>query len=119
MRSGALKAMAVATPSKAMPNVPTVRSLGFPNLELQGWNGFLAPAQTPKAIVARLHGAIAKILSDPAVQDKLKVQGVEPLPLHGATTRQRFLDAAVNRRAERAHRLQHFLHVLCGRLMPE
>ncbi len=43
VRSGALKAMAVATPSSAMPNVPTVRQLGFPNLELQGWNGFLAP----------------------------------------------------------------------------
>jgi tripartite-type tricarboxylate transporter receptor subunit TctC len=47
VRSGALKALAVATPSAAMPKVPTVRQLGFPNLELQGWNGFLAPKGTP------------------------------------------------------------------------
>ena len=43
VRTGQLKAMAVATRSAAMPDVPTVRELGFPNLELRGWNGFFAP----------------------------------------------------------------------------
>ena len=41
-------------PSTALPDVPTVRELGFPNLELRGWNGFFAPKGTPEAIVARL-----------------------------------------------------------------
>ncbi len=54
VRTGALKALAVATPSAALPDVPTVRELGFPNLELHGWNGFFAPKGTPEAIVARL-----------------------------------------------------------------
>ena len=55
VRTGQLKAMAVATKSVALPDVPTVRELGFPNLELQGWNGFLAPKGTPDAVVARLN----------------------------------------------------------------
>ena len=59
VRTGQLKALAVATKSVALPNVPTVRELGFPNLELQGWNGFLAPKGTPDAVVARLQQEIA------------------------------------------------------------
>ena len=51
--------MAVATKSVALPNVPTVRELGFPNLELQGWNGFLAPKGTPEPVIARLQQEIA------------------------------------------------------------
>ena len=47
-------------------------------------NGFLAPAQTPKPIIAQLHGEITKILALPAVQDRLKPQGIEPLPLSPA-----------------------------------
>jgi tripartite-type tricarboxylate transporter receptor subunit TctC len=43
VRTGQLKALAVATKSVALPNVPTVRALGYPNLELQGWNGFSRP----------------------------------------------------------------------------
>ena len=53
VRTDQLKALAVATKSVALPNVPTVRELGFPNLELQGWNGFLAPKGTPEAVVAQ------------------------------------------------------------------
>src|SRR4029453_8880643 len=52
VRTNQLKAMAVATKSVALPNVPTTRALGFPNLELQGWNGFLVAKGTPEPIVA-------------------------------------------------------------------
>ena len=48
-----------------MPDVPTVREMGFPNLELQGWNGFLAPKGTPEPIVARLQQEIAAAASAP------------------------------------------------------
>src|SRR5688572_14207364 len=78
VRSGALKAMAVATPSKAMPNVPTVRSLGFPNLELQGWNGFLAPKGTPAPVVERLHKEIAAASKHPDVIKRMTEVGAEP-----------------------------------------
>jgi tripartite-type tricarboxylate transporter receptor subunit TctC len=78
VRAGSLKAMAVATKSAAMPNVPTVRELGFPNLELQGWNGFLAPKGTPEAIVARLQREIAAAVKHPDVQKRMSDVGAEP-----------------------------------------
>jgi tripartite-type tricarboxylate transporter receptor subunit TctC len=78
VRAGSLKAMAVATKSAAMPNVPTVRELGFPNLELQGWNGFLAPKGTPEVIVARLQREIAAAVKHPDVQKRMSDVGAEP-----------------------------------------
>ena len=78
VRSGALKAMAVATPSAAMPKVPTVRQLGFPNLELQGWNGFLAPKGTPAPVVARLQQEIAAASKHPDVRKRMTEVGAEP-----------------------------------------
>jgi len=83
IRDGRLLALAVTTQkrSAALPDVPTTLELGFPDSDYTFWNGFLAPAQTPKPIIERLHGEIAKVLAQPAVQEKLKVQGVEPLPL--------------------------------------
>jgi tripartite-type tricarboxylate transporter receptor subunit TctC len=78
VRTGALKAMAVATPSTAMPDVPTVRQLGFPNLELQGWNGFLAPKATPAAVITRLHQEIAAASKHPDVQKRMMEVGAEP-----------------------------------------
>jgi tripartite-type tricarboxylate transporter receptor subunit TctC len=78
VRSGALKAMAVATPSTAMPKVPTVRQLGFPNLELQGWNGFLAPKGTPAQVVGRLQQEIAAASKHPAVRQRMAEVGAEP-----------------------------------------
>jgi tripartite-type tricarboxylate transporter receptor subunit TctC len=78
VRSGALKALAVATPSVAMPKVPTVRALGFPNLELQGWNGFLAPKGTPAQVVARLQQEMAAASKHPNVVKRMAEVGAEP-----------------------------------------
>ena len=54
----------VATRSPALPDVPTVREQGFAFLELQGWNGFFAPAGTPDAIVQRLHKEIVAAVEE-------------------------------------------------------
>ena len=78
VRSGQMKALAVATKSVALPNVPTVRELGFPNLELQGWNGFLAPKGTPEPVVARLQQEIAAAVKHPDVQKRMTDVGAEP-----------------------------------------
>src|SRR5262245_52853304 len=78
VRTGQLKALAVATKSVALPNVPTVRELGFPNLELQGWNGFLAPKGTPAPIVARLQQEIAAAARHPDVVKRMTDVGAEP-----------------------------------------
>ncbi len=78
VRSGQLKALAVATKSVALPNVSTVRELGFPNLELQGWNGFLAPKGTPEPVVARLQQEIAAAARHPDVVKRMTDVGAEP-----------------------------------------
>jgi tripartite-type tricarboxylate transporter receptor subunit TctC len=78
VRTGQLTALAVATKSVALPNVPTVRELGFPNLELRGWNGFLAPKGTPEPIVARLQQEIAAAARHPDVVKRMTDVGAEP-----------------------------------------
>ncbi|ARQ03140.1 hypothetical protein CAK95_23145 [Pseudorhodoplanes sinuspersici] len=79
-KAGALRPLAVqsATRSSALPDVPTVREQGFAFLELQGWNGFFAPAGTPDAIVARLHKAIVAASQAPDVRAKMAMVGAEP-----------------------------------------
>jgi tripartite-type tricarboxylate transporter receptor subunit TctC len=78
VRTGQLKALAVATKSVALPNVATVRELGFPNLELQGWNGFLAPKGTPEPVLARLQQEIAAAARHPDVVKRMTDVGAEP-----------------------------------------
>src|SRR5262245_15336808 len=78
VRTGQLKALAVATRAAALPDVPTVAQLGFPNLELRGWNGFFAPKGTPEPVVARLHQEIAAAAKHPDVQKRMTDVGAEP-----------------------------------------
>ena len=73
-----LKAMAVATKSAALPEVPTTRDMGYPNLELQGWNGFLAPKGTPDAIVARIQQQVAEAVKRPDNAKRMTDVGAEP-----------------------------------------
>jgi tripartite-type tricarboxylate transporter receptor subunit TctC len=78
VRGGSLKAMAVATKSAALPDVPTARDMGYPNLELQGWNGFLAPKGTPDAIVARIQANVAAAAKRPDIAKRMTDVGAEP-----------------------------------------
>lgn len=80
MRSGALKPVATlsATRATAMPQVPTVREQGFPNAELQGWNGYFAPARTPEPILARLQAEIAAASRHPPLAARIVELGAEP-----------------------------------------
>jgi tripartite-type tricarboxylate transporter receptor subunit TctC len=55
-----------------------VRELGFPNLELQGWNGFLAPKGTPGPVVARLQQEIAAAARHADVRRRMDDVGAEP-----------------------------------------
>jgi tripartite-type tricarboxylate transporter receptor subunit TctC len=79
VRSGALKPMATlsATRIPTLPDVPTVRELGLPNMEMRGWNGFFAPARTPDAVIARLNGEIVKAARQPEVQSRMAEVGAE------------------------------------------
>ena len=78
VRAGALKALAVTNRSAALPELATTRELGFPNLDLRGWNGFFAPKGTPEAVIARLHQEIAAAAKHPDVQKRMIDVGAEP-----------------------------------------
>ena len=90
VRAGTLKPMATlaAQRSAALPDVPTVREQGFPNMELRGWNGFFAPARTPEAVIARLHRDIAAAAAHPEVRRRMEEVGAEPVGSSPAELRQ-------------------------------
>jgi tripartite-type tricarboxylate transporter receptor subunit TctC len=79
MRSGNLRGLATLSPKRTvpMPDLPTVREQGYPNMELFGWNGFFAPAKTPPAIVATIQAEMAKAARDPDVKRRLADVGAE------------------------------------------
>src|SRR5262249_54788046 len=78
VRAGALKALAVSSRSSALPEVPSARELGFPNLDLRGWNGFFAPKGTPEAVVARLEQEVAPAAGHPEGQKRKDGGGAGP-----------------------------------------
>ena len=73
IREGKLRPIGVTTPKRfrGLPDVPTIAELGYPGYDFSSWFGVLAPAGTPKPVIDRLHGEIAKALNDPSVQQKL------------------------------------------------
>jgi tripartite-type tricarboxylate transporter receptor subunit TctC len=81
IRAGTLKALATnsAQRSPALPNVPTVREMGLPKLEMEGWNGLFAPAKAPKEIIDRLSREVAAAVKNPEVQKRLAAIAAEPV----------------------------------------
>ena len=79
-RGGKLKLIGVAQsgPNPAFPDAPTIASTGLPGFTFQSWFAVMAPAGTPKDIVARLNAEIVKALADPGVQQQLRDQGLTP-----------------------------------------
>jgi len=66
--------------SPIYPDAPTIAESGFPGFEASVWYGFIAPANTPKAIVTRLHDEVQKALQSKEVRDRLANAGGEVLP---------------------------------------
>jgi tripartite-type tricarboxylate transporter receptor subunit TctC len=75
-----LVVLAVSSPKRMplLPNVPSVAELGYPDAVFRFWNGISAPANTPRAVVDRLHDVTNEALKDPGLQEKLAKLGVEP-----------------------------------------
>ncbi|MGH8620039.1 MAG: Bug family tripartite tricarboxylate transporter substrate binding protein [Burkholderiales bacterium] len=82
VQSGRLKALAVGSAKRvaSAPDVPTVAETGYPGFEYANWNALFAPAGTPAAIVNKLNAEVVRILSDPALAQRLSAQGAEPAP---------------------------------------
>ncbi len=80
IRDGRLRALAVASARRAsvLPNVPTLDESGLRGYEASTFIGVLAPAETPKAVVAQLNAAMLKVMGTPAVFQRLRELGTEP-----------------------------------------
>ena len=78
VRSGKLRLLAVTTRSRLpqFPDVPTMSESGLPGFEFNSWFALMAPAHTPKPIIARLNEELQKALSDPDVRERLNAQGL-------------------------------------------
>ena len=81
IRKGTLRALATnaSTRIPALPDVPTVRELGFPGIEANGWNGLFAPAKTPRDIIDRLQKEVAAAVRHPDLVRRFNDLGAEPL----------------------------------------
>lgn len=77
IQAGKLRALAVAAPKRVegLPDVPTFAEAGMKDMNNMAWYGLVAPANTPAAIVTRVHDAAVKALQDPAVKRRLADSG--------------------------------------------
>jgi tripartite-type tricarboxylate transporter receptor subunit TctC len=77
-KTGKLLPLAVGSASRVpqLPNVPTVAESGLPGFETSSWYGFVAPANMPKDILAKLNAEIVKALKSPSIAEALDKAGV-------------------------------------------
>jgi len=81
IKAGKLRALAVLAPqrSDALPDVPTATEAGLPDLDVTTWYGLLAPAATPKPIIARLNAEIVQTMREPELNERLAAMAVDPV----------------------------------------
>lgn len=97
IRSGKLKALATNATRRIpdLPDVPTVRELGFAAIEVDGWNGFFVPARTPREVIERLNKEAIAAARHPDVARRFKELGAEAV---GSTPAEQ--DAILKRQIE-------------------
>ena len=81
VKAGKLRALAVtsAKPSPVLPEIPTVAESGVPGFESIAWYGVVAPAGTPRDIIAKLNTEMARILNLPDIKQRLIEMGSPPV----------------------------------------
>ncbi|HYC46807.1 MAG TPA: tripartite tricarboxylate transporter substrate binding protein [Burkholderiales bacterium] len=81
VRAGKLKAIGVTTQARspAAPDIPTLNESGLPGYVVLNWYGVLAPAKTPREIVAKLQMELHRILHAPEMKSRMQAQGMEPI----------------------------------------
>jgi len=82
IRGGKVRALAVASPKRSalMPDLPTIAESGVAGYEAYSWAAFVAPAGTPKDVVAKLNADIVRALGAPDVKQRLLDAGAEAMP---------------------------------------
>ncbi len=95
IRAGELRPLAVTSAGRSefLPEVPSLRELGYTEYELTTWMGLGAPARTPAPVIARLAAETGRALDDPAVWAKLRQQGFERMPRLDPAAFATFLEA--------------------------
>ena len=80
VKAGRLRVLGVTSSKRlaAFPDVPTFEESGLTGLTFEHWWGVMAPARTPPAIIAKLHGEIVKALAAPDVRERFATLAVEP-----------------------------------------
>lgn len=81
-----IRLLGVTSPkrSKHIPELPTLADSGLPGYEFDSWFGLLGPAGTPAAAANRINAAMAKLLVDPVILERLDKQGIEPHAMSNA-----------------------------------
>jgi len=100
-KQGKVKALAVTSRERnpALPDIPTAIESGIQGFEVVGFYGFLAPANLPRDVTARLGDAFRQVLSTPDVRNRMIAQGADPAFL-GAEDFAKFLAAEMPRWAD-------------------
>ncbi len=82
VKSGKLHPVAVSSARRAssLPDVPTFIENGVNDFEVNSWVGLLAPAKTPRALIARLNTELNAVLNDPEVRERLNTLGIATTP---------------------------------------
>jgi tripartite-type tricarboxylate transporter receptor subunit TctC len=81
LASGAVKILAISTAARSalLPGIPTLRESGI-DVEADAWNGVIAPAGTPDAIVAKIAREVSQVITAADIREKLATQLMEPIP---------------------------------------
>ncbi len=81
VRNGTLRVLAVTTAQRLpyLPDVPTIAELGFPDYEINSWQGMFAPAGTPKEIIGKINGEVVQMLNTPDVRARMAREGADPV----------------------------------------
>ena len=83
VKDGKLKALAISSAKRfpAVPDIPTVAESGMPGFETGSYQGIVAPANTPAAIVKKVHDTVTEILATPEMKERLDKAGAEVRPM--------------------------------------
>lgn len=81
VRGGRLRALATGGEKRSIltPELPTISESGVPGFVSTGWSGLMAPRNTPKPVLDKLHATLVKVIADPATREMLERQGGEPV----------------------------------------
>jgi tripartite-type tricarboxylate transporter receptor subunit TctC len=99
VKDGRLRAVAITSQARSplLPDVGTAAEQGLPALTCGNWYALLAPAKTPRAVVDKLHVALARVLQLPEMRQQLLASGMEATPSASPEAFRSFLDAELVR----------------------